>query len=433
MNDRSSPERLLSAWFESEAPTAAPADLRDDIHHATSRIRPRPAWLARLKGNHMDVIVGGARRREPRLIPLLLLVGLVLAVVAAAAFVGSQRPTENLGLVPSATPEPSLTPAPSSASPSAPVNPAATPLADDVTELPYSVIEIIPGDTAMWVSVAGEDTTERARSIYRVDPATGEATLVVTDMPVRISSHLIFVEAAGSLWVVEDEPNRMLRFDATSGELLGEIPLGEFPIEPGVGFGSVWSENYRDGTLTRIDAATGEIIATIEIAQFAGEGPRSIAAGSSLFWAITPRADVLVGIDPATNAVEEEIVLATGLHCGVGVAAGRVWVDACENDYPIQVFDEATGAAIEVPADMIDIGLPVHADGNIVWVPRFDPGQPPNEMILAAYDATTLEPVEGATVTLGTNVGYMRSGFGSLWYGIADNLYRLPLEALSTE
>ena len=53
--------------------------------------------------------------------------------------------------------------------------------------------------------------------------------------------------------------------------------------------------------------------------------------------------------------------------------------------------------------------------------------------VLTAYDATTLEPVEGSTVTLGTNVGYMRSGFGSLWYGIADNLYRLPLEALSTE
>jgi hypothetical protein len=419
MNDRSSPERLLSAWFESEAPTAAPADLRDDIHHATSRIRPRPAWLARLKGNHMDVIVGGARRREPRLIPLLLLVGLVLAVVAAAAFVGSQRPAENLGLVPSARPSP--------ASPSAP---AATPLTDDVTALPFSVIEIIPGDTAMWVSVGGEDTTEFARSIHRVDPATGEATLVVTDMPGR-GSHHPFVEAAASLWAVD--ANRMLRFDAATGELLGEIPLGEFPTEPGVGFGSVWSENYRDGTLTRIDAATGEIIATIEIAQFAGEGPRSIAAGSSLFWAITPRTDVLVGIDPATNAVAQEIALATGLHCGVGVAAGRVWVDACENDYPIQVFDEATGAAIEVPADIVDIGLPVHADGNIVWVPRFDPGQPPNEMFLAAYDATTLEPVEDATVTLGTNVRYTRSGFGSLWYGIADNLYRLPLEALSTE
>jgi hypothetical protein len=47
MNDRRSPERLLAAWFELEAPLGAPDELRDDIHGATRRIRPRPAWLAR--------------------------------------------------------------------------------------------------------------------------------------------------------------------------------------------------------------------------------------------------------------------------------------------------------------------------------------------------------------------------------------------------
>ena len=66
MNDRRSPERLLAAWFELEAPLGTRDELRDDIYRATRRIRPRPAWLARLKGDHRDISTSGAYRGDPR-------------------------------------------------------------------------------------------------------------------------------------------------------------------------------------------------------------------------------------------------------------------------------------------------------------------------------------------------------------------------------
>lgn len=425
MNDFEKTDRLLSAWFELEAPARVPDDLRTDIHHATARIRPRPAWLALLRGNPMDVIVGGARRREPRLIPVLLLVGLLLAIIAAAAFVGSQPPNRGVTVVPSASPDSSAT------APAAPTRtPAPTPFADSVTELPYNVVELIRGDDAMWVTIGGEDTRERPRAIYRVDPATGEATLVVGDIGADPASHVSIVQTQGSIWAVVNEGGeKMFRFDSSSGEFLGEIPLGAFPIEPIVGLGYVWSENYREGSLTQIDPATGQIVATIDIEQFAGEGPRDLAVGSSLLWAVSPDVDLVVGVDPETHAVAMELPLQpAGLQCGVEVAAGAVWAAGCDADDPIQVFDDATGAALGTIDDVPSIGLPVHADGDVAWMPIYDAAA----TRLVAFDVTTLEPVQRAEISLGAPVGILTSGFDSLWYAAGTNLYRLSVDALAS-
>lgn len=53
MNRAMSTDELLSAWFESEAPTAAPDALVEDVLRATARIRPQPTWLARRMGRHV--------------------------------------------------------------------------------------------------------------------------------------------------------------------------------------------------------------------------------------------------------------------------------------------------------------------------------------------------------------------------------------------
>jgi hypothetical protein len=87
-NDRA--ERLLQTWLESEAPQGAPDGLPDRIDTATRAVRPRPRWLARLEGHHMDGIEGGRRSAAPRLGLVLALIGLVVAGLAAAAFIGSR-------------------------------------------------------------------------------------------------------------------------------------------------------------------------------------------------------------------------------------------------------------------------------------------------------------------------------------------------------
>jgi Tol biopolymer transport system component len=123
MNDRHSSDRLLAAWLEAEAPASAPDALRTDIYRATAAIRPRPAWLARLRGNPMDVIVGGAGRRNSRLVPILIVVGLLIALLAVGLYAGSSRPPQQLSIVPP----------PSATSPA--TNPAATPSATPVSGL----------------------------------------------------------------------------------------------------------------------------------------------------------------------------------------------------------------------------------------------------------------------------------------------------------
>jgi streptogramin lyase len=423
MNDPRSTERLLPVWFELEAPSSAPDALRDEIYRATSRIRPRPAWLARLKGNHMDVITGGAQRRDARLIPILLVVGLLLAIVATAVFVGSQRPPDRPAVVPPVGP--STSPARASTAPSAAPSPSA--VADATTGFPYPVLEVIPGDDAMWVSVGSEDTNELARSVYRVDPITADATLVVTNFDVAPSSHVVFVESAGSLWVTA-ETDRMLRFDSSTGAARGEIPLGAFPLESAVGFGAVWSPSYDDGTVTRIDSETGDVVATIDISPFRGEGVRDVAVGAELVWVITPRQDVLVGIDPATNTIAREVPLSTGLHCEVGVLAGRVWIEDCESTAGLHVIDEAAGQELgRFGAEIPGLRTPFHEVGGVAWFLSGDE-VPPLSTKIIPVDIATLQNANRASVDLGVEARNTSVGFASLWYASGTNLHRLSLD-----
>jgi outer membrane protein assembly factor BamB len=212
------------------------------------------------------------------------------------------------------------------------------------------------------------------------------------------------------------------RFDGSSGQLLGETPVGKFPLEPIAGLGAVWSENYDDGTVTRIDPATGDVVETIVIDQFEGGGPRDLAIGSSLLWAINPGTDTMVGIDPATNDVGLEVPLATAPHCLVTVAAGRVWDESCDPD-PIQVFDDATGTA----QGTYEGTAPIADDGTVVWTPQYDP----DSTKLRALDPATLAYTD-EVVDLGVPVGYVTSGFGSVWFSNGQNLYRLPFESLGS-
>jgi len=419
MNDTRTPDRLLSAWFEAEAPASAPDALRTDIYRATAAIRPRPAWLARLRGNPMDVIAGGANRRNSRLIPVLALLLLTLALIAGAAFVGSQQSKPIPVVVPPAASPAATTPA---ASIGRSATPAPSTFSDASIELPYAVTEIIVGDDAMWVSTGGESSNELGVSIYRVDPSTMDATLVVPEIPVTTpSNHRSFVESEGSLWVVEDETARMMRLDGATGALLKDFKVGNRPLEPIAGLGAVWSENFADGTVTRVDPATGDVVATIVIPQFNGGGPRDLAIGASLLWAVDPGVSTMVGIDPATNTVAKEVGLSGTLLCGVHVAAGRVFAESCESGaIPTEVIDDATG----VSQGTYEGTIAIADDGTFVWTADYA-----ETTTIKALDPQTLT-YAGPSVDLGVPAARLTSGHGYIWYASGANLYRVALDAL---
>jgi hypothetical protein len=128
-NDRAT--RLLQTWLETEAPLQVPDGLATRIHTATRAERPRPGWLARLEGHHMNVIEGGRRSTAiPRLGLILALVGL-LAAGLVAYYVGS-RPTTPIVIQPSSA----TSAAPSPAPPATAVVPTVRPTTPSPTDQP---------------------------------------------------------------------------------------------------------------------------------------------------------------------------------------------------------------------------------------------------------------------------------------------------------
>jgi Tol biopolymer transport system component len=90
--DRMSPEfdRLMAAWFETEARVHEPGDLLDRTLSRTASTRPRPTWLLPERWLPMESTM--RRVRVPRAMPYIALLALVLLLfVAALAIVGSQR------------------------------------------------------------------------------------------------------------------------------------------------------------------------------------------------------------------------------------------------------------------------------------------------------------------------------------------------------
>jgi hypothetical protein len=112
MTEQQRADRLVRAFLESEAPERVPDGLLDRIELATRTNRPRPAWLARLEGHHVDVITGGRRTTgTPRLGLVLAVIALVAALAAVAIYVGSQKPSNVV--TPVVSPAPSLNGQPS--------------------------------------------------------------------------------------------------------------------------------------------------------------------------------------------------------------------------------------------------------------------------------------------------------------------------------
>jgi streptogramin lyase len=259
----------------------------------------------------------------------------------------------------------------------------------------------VPG--AVWVAA------HHGRSIARIDPASNT---VVAHVPVgKLPGQMVFADgtlfevdysgpeitlvdplrnsiesvvqapynssccspayAAGSLWLLgastsNEVPDLLARLD-TSGHLLMSMPLAS----PGglvFGSGAVWGS--ADGKVFRLDPNVNQITARIATTAV----PTAYGAGS--VWGITPNAENLVRIDPATNTVAATIhmpelaaeVVATDTAVWVtqgppGGAGAELWkIDPATNKVVGHVTLGVSGVIDDV----------VVSDDGSVWVSLFD-------------------------------------------------------------
>ena len=124
MTENQRADRLFLTWLEFEAPDGTPDGLLDRIDNATGSVRPRPTWIARVEGHHMDVIEGGRRSGAPSLGLIVAVVVIAIAALAGAAFVGTRLVQPPVAPAPS---QPAVLTVPSAAPTSSAKAPAPTP------------------------------------------------------------------------------------------------------------------------------------------------------------------------------------------------------------------------------------------------------------------------------------------------------------------
>jgi Tol biopolymer transport system component len=89
-------DRLLAAWMDADAQRREPEGLLEATLVRTGHTRRRPAWLLPERWIPMQLTM--RLQPVPRIAGLLVILGLIVALVAAAVVIGSKRPLEPFGL-----------------------------------------------------------------------------------------------------------------------------------------------------------------------------------------------------------------------------------------------------------------------------------------------------------------------------------------------
>jgi Protein kinase domain len=114
--------------------------------------------------------------------------------------------------------------------------------------------------------------------LWRIDPKTGaiSKTYELDAWPQHVEV------AAGSIWVVDQFGDVVVRIDPESGNVLARISVGRGASGLAFGGGSIWTASVLDRTISRIDPRSNRVVATISV----HERPRDLAFGAGAIWVV---------------------------------------------------------------------------------------------------------------------------------------------------
>jgi YVTN family beta-propeller protein len=127
--------------------------------------------------------------------------------------------------------------------------------------------------------------------------------------------------AWGSLWIPENERNRVVRIDPDTLARVRLIDAGDDPVAVASGLGAVWVANYGDGSVSRVDPGTNSVTKAISV----GENPIALAVGQDSVWVANSGDGSVSRIDPRTNGVTATVAVGHRPQ-GIAIAGGAVWV-----------------------------------------------------------------------------------------------------------
>jgi DNA-binding SARP family transcriptional activator/streptogramin lyase len=181
-------------------------------------------------------------------------------------------------------------------------------------------------DDAVWL--AG------GRRLIRVDATSGE---VVSDVAVPV--HVDGLATAGDdVWAVSGKSAAVLRIDPRTSEIRDRIPMAGAPrsrsqaIAVSADTRFVWVLNRETATVTRIDPNLHDVVETYRLG--VGHGSLSLAAGAGSAWVSNSSDGTVTRIDGETNEVASIAVSAYFSARSVTVAGGLVWVSVDDDSAP---------------------------------------------------------------------------------------------------
>jgi len=188
-----------------------------------------------------------------------------------------------------------------------------------------SIGTIDAGDDAVWVTNPNEGT------VTRMDPVTNR---VAATIRIAKAYPVDVVTGNGAVWVVSDQQVLwMFKINPRTNTVTARIPLPGSPdsVRPlAVGAGSVWVVSQPQQTVVRFDLETNRRTALIDLPGAA----TALGVTDQTAWVALHHEDQMARIDSRTNKV---VAIVDGLPNAavVKVAYGIVWVQGYGNDKAI--------------------------------------------------------------------------------------------------
>ena len=180
------------------------------------------------------------------------------------------------------------------------------------------------------------------RRVVPADPRRSRWRLVMAGalVAVLVATALVAVRIGNrGSGVAAIAANSLGLIQATSNELVGQLPLEARSGQVATGEGAVWVAN-EEGTVSRVDAATRRVVQRITV----GRDPAGVAAGHGAVWVANSGDRSVSWINPSTNTVVKRVPVGNG-PTGIALGDGAVWV-ANSLDNSVSRIDADTGRVV---------------------------------------------------------------------------------------